>query len=143
MVSYNATTFYDRDRKLQGVFAAARDVTERKRLDQALKEQNVEWKRARSRGGKGQPREIGFPFQHEPRASLAAQRHSRVRSAHEFRLAAADASQTASIDQILHAGWYLLELINEILDLAQIESGKLALSLGTTSLGEVISNARP
>jgi PAS domain S-box-containing protein len=33
VVSYNATTFYDRDRKLQGVFAAARDVTERKRLD--------------------------------------------------------------------------------------------------------------
>ena len=29
-VSYNATTFYDRDRTLQGVFAAARDVTERK-----------------------------------------------------------------------------------------------------------------
>ncbi len=34
VVSFNATTFYDRDRKLQGVFAAARDVTERKRLDQ-------------------------------------------------------------------------------------------------------------
>src|SRR5436853_2159307 len=45
-VSYNATTFYDRDRKLQGVFAAARDVTERKRLDQALQEKNVEFERA-------------------------------------------------------------------------------------------------
>ncbi|HEY5376298.1 MAG TPA: PAS domain S-box protein [Polyangiaceae bacterium] len=33
VVSYNATTFYDRDRRLQGVFAAARDVTERKRAD--------------------------------------------------------------------------------------------------------------
>src|SRR4051812_45111622 len=42
VVSYNATTFHDRDRKLQGVFAAARDVTERKRLDQALREKNVE-----------------------------------------------------------------------------------------------------
>jgi len=30
VVSYNATTFYDRNRTLQGVFAAARDVTERK-----------------------------------------------------------------------------------------------------------------
>jgi diguanylate cyclase (GGDEF)-like protein/PAS domain S-box-containing protein len=30
VVSYNATTFYDRDRRLQGVFAAARDITERK-----------------------------------------------------------------------------------------------------------------
>jgi hypothetical protein len=33
VVSLNATTFYDRNRKLQGVFAAARDITERKRLD--------------------------------------------------------------------------------------------------------------
>ena len=31
----NATTFYDRDRTLQGVFAAARDVTERKRVEAA------------------------------------------------------------------------------------------------------------
>ena len=47
-------------------------------------------------------------------------------------------SQKASIDEILRAGWYLLELINEILDLAQIESGKLSLSTEPTSLAEVI-----
>src|SRR5437764_8915634 len=34
VVSYNATTFHDRDRRLQGVFAAARDVTELKRFEQ-------------------------------------------------------------------------------------------------------------
>ena len=33
VVSYNATTFYDRDRRLQGVFAAARDITERKEAE--------------------------------------------------------------------------------------------------------------
>ena len=38
VVSYNATTFYDRDRKLQGVFAAARDVTERKQAERAITE---------------------------------------------------------------------------------------------------------
>ena len=38
VVSYNATTFYDRDRKLQGVFAAARDVTERKQAERELSE---------------------------------------------------------------------------------------------------------
>ncbi len=32
-VSYNATTFYDRDRTLQGVLAVARDVTERKQRE--------------------------------------------------------------------------------------------------------------
>ena len=47
-------------------------------------------------------------------------------------------SQKRSVDQILKAGWYLLELINEILDLALIESGKLSLSLEPTSLADVM-----
>lgn len=47
-------------------------------------------------------------------------------------------SQKRSIDQILQSGWYLLELINEILDLALIESGKLSLSLEPISLAEVM-----
>ncbi len=47
-------------------------------------------------------------------------------------------SQKRSIDQILKAGWYLLDLINEILDLALIESGKLSLSLEPSSLAEVM-----
>jgi signal transduction histidine kinase/AmiR/NasT family two-component response regulator len=47
-------------------------------------------------------------------------------------------SQKRSVDQILKAGWYLLELINEILDLALIESGKLSLSLEPSSLAEVM-----
>ena len=38
-MSYNATTFHDRDRKLQGVFAAARDVTERSRFEMQMREQ--------------------------------------------------------------------------------------------------------
>src|ERR1700687_2062277 len=48
VVSFNATTFYDRDRTLQGVFAAARDITERKKLDQVLQEKNIELESARS-----------------------------------------------------------------------------------------------
>ncbi len=48
VVSYNATTFYDRERRLQGVFAAARDVTERKRFEQALQESNAEMESAKS-----------------------------------------------------------------------------------------------
>ena len=46
--------------------------------------------------------------------------------------------QKRSIDQILKAGWYLLDLINEILDLALVESGKLSLSLEPSSLAEVM-----
>ncbi len=47
-------------------------------------------------------------------------------------------SQKRSIDQILKAGWYLLELINEILDLALIESGIMSLSLEPISLAEIM-----
>ncbi len=47
-------------------------------------------------------------------------------------------TQKRSIDQILKAGWYLLELINEILDLALIESGKLSLSIEPMALADVM-----
>ena len=50
--------------------------------------------------------------------------------------------QKRNLDQILKAGWYLLALINEILDLALIESGKLTLSLEPVSLAEVMSECR-
>jgi CheY-like chemotaxis protein len=51
-------------------------------------------------------------------------------------------SQKRSIDQILKAGWYLLELINEILDLALIESGRVTLSKEPVSLVEVMLESR-
>jgi PAS domain S-box-containing protein len=51
-------------------------------------------------------------------------------------------SQKRNLDQILKAGWYLLELINEILDLALIESGKVTLSPESVSLVEVMLECR-
>ncbi|MBI3525768.1 MAG: PAS domain S-box protein [Betaproteobacteria bacterium] len=51
-------------------------------------------------------------------------------------------TQKRNLDQILKAGWYLLELINEILDLALIESGKVTLSREPVSLAEVMLECR-
>jgi len=51
-------------------------------------------------------------------------------------------NQKLSLDQILKAGWYLLELINEILDLAQIESGKTVLLMEPVSLVEVMNDCQ-
>src|SRR5580704_7536244 len=42
VVSYNATTFHNRDRKLQGVFAAARDMTELKRFEHNLQQNEIQ-----------------------------------------------------------------------------------------------------
>jgi PAS domain S-box-containing protein len=50
--------------------------------------------------------------------------------------------QKRNLEQILKAGWYLLELINEILDLALIESGKVTLSSEPLSLAEVMLECR-
>jgi PAS domain S-box-containing protein len=51
-------------------------------------------------------------------------------------------TQKRSVDQILKAGWYLLELINEILDLSLIESGRLTLSAEPVSLAELLLECR-
>ena len=53
----------------------------------------------------------------------------------------ASSAQQRSIEQILKAGWYLLDLINEILDLALVESGKLSLSLEAVELSEVLAES--
>ena len=48
-------------------------------------------------------------------------------------------TQKRNIEQILKAGWYLLELINGILDLAVVESGKLSLSGEPVSVGDIMA----
>src|SRR4030095_3906209 len=141
-VSYNATTFYDRDRTLQGVFAAARDVTERKRNEQALQETNVELESAKSAAEKANLAKSDFlsSMSHELRSPLNA--ILGFAQLMETASPLPDPSQKESIDKTLKAGWHLLTLINEILDLARIESGKLSLSLEPTALAEVLSECQ-
>jgi len=51
-------------------------------------------------------------------------------------------NQKLRIQQIVQAGWYLLELINEILDLALIESGKLSLSNESVPISKVFQDCQ-
>jgi PAS domain S-box-containing protein len=138
VVSYNAVTFYDRDRKLQGVFAAARDVTELKRFEQTLQQKNVELQSATSAAEKANLAKSGFlsSMSHELRSPMNA--ILGFAQLMETAVPLPTSAQKDSIDQILKAGWHLLTLINEILDLARIESGKLSLSLEPTALNEVL-----
>ena len=138
VVSYNATNFYDCDGILQGVFAAARDVTERKRVDMVLQENTVELQKAKAIAEKANLAKSDFlsSMSHELRSPLNA-------ILGFAQLMDSDSppptpAQKGSIEQILHAGWYLLELINEILDLAVVESGRLSISLEPVSLPEVM-----
>jgi PAS domain S-box-containing protein len=141
-VSYNATTFYDRDRTLQGVFAAARDVTDRKRSQQALLETNVELETAKSAAEKANLAKSDFlsSMSHELRSPLNA-----ILGFAQLMESAApepSESQKESIAQILRAGWHLLDLINQVLDLAVIESGKVSMSLEPVSVAEVMSECQ-
>ena len=137
-VSYNATTFYDRDRTLQGVFASARDVTERKRFEQALQETNGELENAKLNAEKANRAKSDFlsGMSHELRSPLNA--ILGFAQLIESATPPPTNSQKESIEQILQAGWHLLKLINEILDLAVIESGKVFLSLEPVPLDDVL-----
>jgi len=138
VVSYNATTLYDRDRKLQGVFAAARDVTERNRLDQVLHEKNAELGSAKAVAEKANLAKSDFlsGMSHELRSPLNA--ILGFAQLMESDSPPATPSQKKSLAHILQAGWHLLKLINEILDLAVIESGQVPISLEPVSLAEVM-----
>ena len=138
VVSYNATTFYDRDARLQGVFAAARDVTERKRLDQVLQDKNVELESARFVAEKANLAKSNFlsSMSHELRTPLNA-----ILGFAQLLEAGSPPptpTQIVRLHQITQAGWYLLDLINEILDLAVIESGTLSMSHESVLLIEVM-----
>ncbi len=142
VLSCNATPFYDRDRMLKGVIAAARDVTERKRMDQALDETNLELQGAKVEAERANLAKSDFlsSMSHELRSPLNA--ILGFAQLMESGSPAPTPGQKDSIDQILQAGWYLLELINEVLDLALIESGKLTLSLEPVSLAEVLGDCQ-
>ena len=142
VVSYNATTFYDRDRNLQGVFAAARDVTERKRLDGVLEAKNVELEAARTLAEKANLAKSDFlsSMSHELRSPLNA--ILGFAQLMESEAPPPTMGQQESISQILRAGWHLLKLINEILDLTIIESGQIPLSKEPVLLSEILAECQ-
>ncbi|MDO8301042.1 MAG: PAS domain S-box protein [Lacisediminimonas sp.] len=140
VVSYNATTFYNRDRKLQGVFAAARDITERKQFDHMLQQNNIELDNARAAAEKANRAKSEFlsSMSHELRTPLNAVLG--FAQLMESDTPPLNPSQKQSVNQILKAGWYLLRLINEILDLAMIESGRVTMSVESMSMSEVLQD---
>ncbi len=111
---------------------------ERSRLAQTLKDKNAELESAMLVADKANLAKSDFlsSMSHELRTPLGA--ILGFAQLLESGVPQPTPPQKRSIDQILKAGWYLLELINEILDLALIESGKLSLSLEPISLAEVM-----
>jgi len=146
----------DGDDKVIGYLLMGTDNTARKRveeeqaqLDQRLREQqlalvetNLQLETARAIADKANRAKSEFlsSMSHELRTPLNAVLGF-------AQLLASDKppptqSQQRSLDQILKGGWYLLQLINEILDLAMIESGQVMMSQESMGLSEVLRDCQ-
>jgi PAS domain S-box-containing protein len=125
VVSYNASTFHDRDRKLRGVFAAARDVTERKRYEQSLQEAN----RAKS--------VFLANMSHEIRTPMNA-----ILGFSQLMLRDKDLTpqQCQYLGTINRSGEHLLALINDILEMSKIEAGRTTLNPSTFDLPALLND---
>ena len=135
VVSYNAATFYDRDRKLQGVFAAARDVTDRKRIEHTLQEKNIELEHANRMKSA-----FLATMSHELRTPLnAIIGFSEVLK--DGLIGDLSASQQEYIGDIFSSGQHLLSLINDILDLSKVEAGMMSLELDQGDIGSLLANS--
>ena len=124
VVAYNATTLHRRDRSLQGVFVAARDVTELKRLEHMLHQKDVELEHA----GRMKS-EFLANMSHELRTPLnAIIGFSDV--LRDGLIGELTDQQRGFIGDIFTSGKRLLTLINDMLELSRVEAGKMLLDLG-------------
>ena len=129
VVSYNATTLYDRDRKLQGVFAAAREITERKQYERSLREATLTAERASSAKS-----EFLANMSHEIRTPLNAV----IGLGYLLEHTTLNEDQRQLLTKIQFGGHALLGVINNVLDLSKIEAGEMLLEDEPFDLPELV-----
>lgn len=116
----------------QLIYGAARDITERKRGEEVLRDARGEADRANQAKS-----EFLSRMSHELRTPLNAI----LGFAQLLELDALTVNQRESVAHILKGGRHLLALINEVLDIARIEAGRLSLSLEPVAVREVAMEA--
>jgi PAS domain S-box-containing protein len=133
--AFNISPVHDARGVLSHFISINTDISARKRLSEALELKNLELQAATNVAERANLAKSEFlsNMSHELRSPLNA--IVGFAQLLESGDPAPTPLQQRNIDRILAGGWYLLKLINEILDLAMIESGKLALTLQPLSLG--------
>ena len=140
IVSCNATVLYNLDWSPRGMLATARDVTDFKRLLQRLQENSIEMENAKfaAEGASVAKSDFLANMSHELRTPLnAVIGFSEVLEDELF--GKLNEKQQGYVQNILVSGKHLLDLINDILDLAKVESGKMSLDLCKVSVKEILN----
>jgi len=135
VVSYNAATFHNREGELQGVIAAARDVTERRRFERALEETNLQLEHASRMKS-----EFLATMSHELRTPLNAI-IGFSEALKDGLMGSMSDTQTGYIGDIFTSGLHLLSLINDILDLSKVEAGMMSLEMETVDLARLLKDS--
>ena len=128
----------NRDGTVAGAVLVFRDVTQIRTIERTLLAKNIELEVAKLLAEKANLAKSDFlsSMSHELRTPLGA--ILGFAQLIESGDPAPTPVQKRNVAQILEAGWYLLDLINEILDLALIESGKISMSLEPALLGDIM-----
>lgn len=131
-VIYNATPIYDHQTNLVGIFATLRNTTDLNRMRHDVEAKNTEVSRANQMKA-----DFLATMSHELRTPLTA-----ILGFSESLLCGIlgnmSEEQREYIQDIHDSGQNLLELINDILDLAKIDAGMMDLQMETADLSDVL-----
>jgi PAS domain S-box-containing protein len=122
-----------------GMVANARDITERKLAEEALRHATDEAQRAREAAERANRAKSEFlsRMSHELRTPM----NSILGFAQLLDRAPLPPEHKKGVGHILKAGRHLLQLINEVLEIARIEAGRHSLSLEPVCVGTVMQEA--